>query len=327
MTNLVLRMLLKAKRLAVMSAQRRNQQGHPKHLTLKRMNAFSEHDFRQEFRFRKVHFRQILRNLDWTHDDGEVKWFRIGKPGHTRWVPADWLLMATLCRFAKTGVLRDIGKVVGGDGPWISMAVDYTTAYIEERYGDRLEDIEEYTGRFREFADHMKHTGKVPLDNLVCFVDGHNLGVGRPGGAGCVKENFDQSSLYSFKEKSCTLLFQAMVFPCGLACVWGPFVGRRSDPWVWGQTGAENVFRRMEQDGRGRWCAFGDRIYHLSQYFLRPFKRAANQPELSTAEKEFNVEMSRARIHVEQWFANVRNTFPFFQFRGKMKVGDPSRYP
>ena len=275
-------MLLRAKKLSLMSTQRRNQQGRPSHRTLKRISAFGEDEFLDEFRFRKEHFKQILRNLDWTEANGEARWFRLGKKGHTRWVPADWLLMATLVRFAKTGTLPDLGKIVGGHGPWISMAVDYTTHYIEERYGQRLEDIEEYTERFPDFAEHYKTTGKVPLHNLVCVVDGHNLGVPRPGGEGSVHENFDQSSLYSFKEKSCTLLFQAMVFPCGLGCVWGPFVGRRSDPWVWGQTGAEDVFRKMESEGRGRWCAFGDRIYHISQYFLRPFKRSANQPELSS---------------------------------------------
>lgn len=306
-------LLLGARSMILHARVRRNQQVDPDCGPMKSAADFTDVNFFKNFRFRRPHFYRIMQNLEW--DDKDFTNMGASRVRATR----EWCLLAVLHRFSTGGTNRAIAKTVGGNDVRVSLAIDRVTRLLEESHGAILEDMRAFTPDFPRFAAYYKKH-KVPLENLVGFVDGHQLSTCRPGGLGCVYDNFDQAALYSFKTKGWSLLFQTIVFPCGQAVVHGPFVGRRSDPFVWSSSGCEDILQEVDERGGGRFRIFGDRIYHLSNYLQRPFKQSKNHP-LNSDQKYYNQDMAKARIHVEQWFAGLRQTFAFFRDPTQLAVG------
>jgi hypothetical protein len=154
---------------------------------------------------------------------------------------------------------------------------------------------------------------------------------------------------FRFK-KTHGLKWQNIVAPDGIIInQWGPYEGRRSDPWIQGESNIvgtivgrfrfpvdspESIALHTPQNPNSpnlfrpgpppfiQYCVFGDKGYftHHTGAVIGAYRRAAGVPDLPPAEQAFNVAMSKGRIAVEWGFLDVVQTWGYLDCTKGMMV-------
>ena len=97
----------------------------------------------------------------------------------------------------------------------------------------------------------------------------------------------------------------------------GPFLGSVHDGRMLRDSGWIDMLRLAYiQDGRRRFKLFGDSAFPVSNFIQAMVKGNLNQDA-----RRFNALMSRIRIHIENAFAGLSNTFTFLSFHRGVKIG------
>ena len=186
------------------------------------MHHFSDEKFYENFRFHKLDFLRILRNLKWLKADGVTpKKIKVGPKGHRQNMKADWLLMVVMRRLARPCAVVDVCEICGGGRTEVTKAINYALNVLYGRYGKDLSDVSRFAPLFPAMAAQLKAMG-CPFDSCIGFLDGNNQHTSRPGGQGCVWPNLHQESLYSGKHKRHGLLWQALVLVNGMVFSFNP---------------------------------------------------------------------------------------------------------
>ncbi len=194
--------------------------------------------------------------------------------------------------------------------------------------------------RLRFMADAVN--AKCPLSNCVGFIDCTLRRMCRP--------TIAQQAAYNGHKKTHGLKWQNIVAPDGIIInQWGPYEGRRSDPWIQGESNIvgtivgrfrfpvdspESIALHTPQNPNSpnlfrpgpppfiQYCVFGDKGYftHHTGAVIGAYRRAAGVPDLPPAEQAFNVAMSKGRIAVEWGFLDVVQTWGYLDCTKGMMV-------
>jgi hypothetical protein len=98
--------------------------------------------------------------------------------------------------------------------------------------------------------------------------------------------------------------------------LYGPFVGRRHDSAMLGESGLLDVLDEMMNGLDKVYSLYGDPAYPLSRLLLRPFKG-----RLTEEQQAFNTSMSMVREGVEWGFGKTVNLFKACDFLPIARVG------
>ena len=148
------------------------------------------------------------------------------------------------------------------------------------------------------------------IGNCFGFVDGTVRPVSRPGK--------NQRVLYNGHKKVHSIKFQSLAVPNRLvANLYGPVEGKKHDSAMLAESG---VYKKLEElqllPDRRALCIYGDSAYPYRPQLQGPFKGA----NITSAQKEWNTVMSRARVSVEWIFGDIINYFKFADFKKNLKI-------
>lgn len=223
--------------------------------------------------------------------------------------------------------------------------VHFLLIFLSERYGHLLHLPPHYRqpNLSRRHADAIYAKG-CPLPNVVVFIDATIRRVCRP--------HIAQEAAYSGYKKYHAIKYQNLAAPDGMIVdQWGPAEGRRSDPWLLGQSGIIdrivasfrfplNTPASIAQHtpvapgaptahiGVGgpnpflQFCAFGDKDYFTQPTgsIIAAFRRVAHGPPLTPAEQAFNTAMAAGRVRVEWIFLKVIMRYAYLDHHKQLKV-------
>jgi nuclease HARBI1 len=155
----------------------------------------------------------------------------------------------------------------------------------------------------RRFADAVAARG-APLPNCVGFIDGTVRAICRPAR--------NQRASYNGHHRVHALKYQSVVTPDGIiAHLAGPFVGRRHDALMLGESALLPRLAAHLNGVHGPFYFYGDPAYGLSPHLQSPCKGA-----LATEEQaKFNTSMSAVRQAVEWLFGKVVSLWAFVDFK------------
>lgn len=189
------------------------------HGPLRTPDDFTQAEFMEQFRFRKVHFYRILACLKDENGDrmmvgNYILRLKFSIPGHRYTVSADSALLVFLQRMAYPKRWCDIQFIMGSSRSTLSAIFNYMVSFLFDRYAKMITDIRPWSRHFRRFAQHLADWG-CPHKNLVTIFDGHFQQTCRPGGDSCKAINLWDFQTFAGKERLHGLKFQAGVMPNG----------------------------------------------------------------------------------------------------------------
>lgn len=272
----------------------------------------NEHIFLKQFRFRRAHFLQLIEAMKL---DGIV--FRCGTFRKKHKYRADVCIMVVLRRLSYPCRFSDLVLEFGIPSNRLCEIFHDTLDYIFKKY-HKLIDLMTWAPFFPAFADEMKRYGS-PFDDLIGLTDGNFMACCRPGGLGNHHSKLDQSQLYTGEKARHGVKHLGAFFPNGMMALAGPFLGSVHDGRMLRDSGWIDMLRLAYiQDGRRRFKLFGDSAFPVSNFIQAMVKGNLNQDA-----RRFNALMSRIRIHIENAFAGLSNTFTFLSFQFTHALGHP----
>jgi hypothetical protein len=161
------------------------------------MQNFDEELFFKMYRFRRLHFYQMLAAMKL---DGN-KSILCGRTGsgirnRAQHFPADICLMIMLRRMAFPCRFVDLVNFFGLPTNRICDIYHSTIDFLYFKFARKLNRFEIWKEHFPAFAQAFRDFG-APYDHLSAIFDGHNIECCRPGGLGNLNSQLDQSQLYS----------------------------------------------------------------------------------------------------------------------------------
>ncbi|KXS09095.1 hypothetical protein M427DRAFT_105993, partial [Gonapodya prolifera JEL478] len=182
--------------------------------------------------------------------------------------------------------------------------------HLVEEFWELLKwDVQRLTqGKLTTFCHAIMGAGS-PLDNVFGFVDGTVKEITWP--------ELNQRLYYNGHKWMHGLKYTSIIFPDGIMCLTGPFVGRYHNVSIWRMSGMEDILQKKAFDTNNRRIyVYGDPAY-LSALGVIPAYRGY----LTQAVQEFNTAMVKIRIAVEWGFAKVCSQWAHLDFAPNLKTG------
>ena len=153
------------------------------------------------------------------------------------------------------------------------------------------------------------HEKGLPLEGCFGFIDGTVRPISRPV--------FGQESVYNGHHRVHALKYQSMIMADGIiSSLWGPFPARNHDMRMLAESKILENIEDILQNFEDPLYIYGDMGYSTSRYIISPFQGA-----LSNEQRQFNLEMSRARETVKWGFKNFLQLFSFNRDKYNLKTG------
>ena len=280
------------------------------------LHTLSESDCVQEFRFRKVHLRQLIDGLQ---DKGIFRYLPEGsdalvvKCKNKYHVSFEVGMLVLLYRLARPRRLRpEMERFFGIRKSRLSSIISTFTSAL-------YAFAEPYFDNPAIFHDRMPYYAQLvalKCGNLVDIVwgliDGTVLKTARP--------SYFQKLLYSGHKRAHGIKFQLVVTPDGLiALLFGPINGNRHDSFMLSKSQLIQKLRElMPEDGSNGivWALYGDPAYPQSIYLFGGFRNPADD----SPEAAWNTAMSKVREPVEWNFKEITCQFSYLNYKRDMKI-------
>ena len=227
-----------------------------------------------------------------------------------------------LARLAYPHRLEDMMDWFGRSHTYISNVCGDVVEHLQKRFGKLLHwDYRRLTKeKLKFYARHVEQVGGGDL--IWGYIDGTLQQICRPS------EN--QRLFYSGHNHHHGFKFQGVITPDGIfSSFFGPIIGSRGDWYIFGKSGLEDIVDKIFE-GEQTLYIFGDPAYHGSGATMAPYRKPRGG-QLTAAQREFNIEMSRRRVSVEHRFGHIqqnwmRNSFPLTLRVGQTPLAVASYY-
>lgn len=270
--------------------------------TVFNLNALSDQECLENYRFRKADVGRISTLIDWS-GRSERNLYRCDP------------ITATCFVLHKLGTAARWADLELKYGKFRSQMSEIMWEVVEQ-FVDKFGYALKMRGNFlRERAkDYAKaiHDAGSPLPNCVGFIDCTKIRMCRPGGV-----NAYQRAVYSGHKRIHCLIYQTVTTPDGLMFgMYGPVEGRRHDLTLLRESRWDDIWREaLFIDGEW-FYVYGDSAYLLRPWMMRPFTRGV----CSAEETFFNTRMSEVRVCVEQNYKDLKQLWCSQDFARRLKV-------
>eukprot|EP00171_Calliarthron_tuberculosum_P001560 IDg1560t1 len=268
------------------------------------LNAFSDEVCLREFRFRKQEVPIINNIVNWT----------TGVTKRNRYVCEQVTATCILLRrLAYPSRWTDLEPMFGMHSSALS-EVFYECAWsMHDGYASAVTTFQTDLMKERAhlYAQSITASGGL-LDNCVGFIDGTNIKMSRPGGAGTL-----QRSTYSGHKRIHCLSYQTVSTPDGLIFhLYGPVEGRQPDKYIYRKSNLDAALQDALCIDNVQYYLYGDQAY-----ILRPWMQTAFPRSSASAEQvAYNTSMNAARIAVEWNYKDVKQMWTSNDFARKLQV-------
>jgi nuclease HARBI1 len=231
-------------------------------------------------------------------------------------------LALTFARFRTAGDLHELSTKYSRAQSSISEIVNLVATYIDTTWSHLLEFDHQHLlspPNLQRYANAIHHSG-APLSGVWGFIDCTIRRICRP--------SMYQRQAYNGHKKFHALKFQAVMLPNGMfGHLFGAQEGRRNDSFLLNESRIlESCAQHAIRDGSNEntpvdqryFQLFGDPAYGVTPQIQSPF---SGPGERTLEEREWNYQMSRARMAVEHGFGIVSTTWPFLNAGWKMHLG------
>eukprot|EP00644_Phytophthora_capsici_P002452 jgi/Phyca11/543127/estExt2_Genewise1Plus.C_PHYCAscaffold_110191 len=241
--------------------------------------------------------------------------------------------LAMLCyRLSYPGKLSRIRKQFGRSDSACSRIITETYCFLDNEWKDTLFFPDGmYAERHRLYVEAVTAKTDGLVDRISMFIDGTKGFICRPGkrkrrllALQCEldaipvgeKENLQKVCFSGHKRRHC-LNYQGVSTPDGL-CIsfYGPIEGRLHDSTMLRESMLLQYIAGSELLKNVGVMIYGDPAYGISEMLCSPFRSAY----VSSAEKRFNVVMSKTRVSIEWLFGIVKTKWAFLDWNKKHKI-------
>ena len=266
----------------------------------KRVDNFTDIEFRNYFRFEKAHFWRL-------HDLFELP--DLFKLRNRAYVTGEEILMILLRRLAYPVRWVDLRMFFGVSNSTLSLAFKYSIEKLYLNFNHLLVfDSARIVPLLSCFANAVARKGS-PLLKCVGFIDGTARFICRP--------TFNQQEYFSGHKRAHCLKFQGVVTPDGIIVhLSGPWNGRRHDAGMLAESGIDISIGRPLLHENVQYVLYGDPAYPLTSYLIAPYR----ERNLTAEQNLFNQRMSNVRESVEWAFGKVSTLFAFVDFKKNLKL-------
>lgn len=266
----------------------------------KRVENFTEIQFKQYFRFDKQHFWRLLELFDFPEK------LRLENRAY---VSREEILMITLRRLAYPVRWVDLRMLFGVSNSTLSLTFKFA---IEKLYSDYKHllgfDSERIVPQLSSFANAVARKG-APLLNCVGFIDGTARFICRP--------TSNQRDYFSGHKRAHCLKYQGISTPDGIIVhLSGPWIGRRHDAGMFAESGISVSIGQPLLHQNIQYVLYGDPAYPITNFLIAPFRERS----LTEEQNLFNQRMSNVRECVEWTFGKVSTLFAFVDFKKNLKI-------
>jgi hypothetical protein len=239
-----------------------------------------------------------------------------------------------LRRFAYPNRLFDCTHIFGRTMDELSRISNHIMHYLYDRFHHLLDTFNHQRlnpEMLEKFAQAIQARGGA-LPNTWGFIDATIRPIARP--------TWHQRQAYNGHKCVHALKFQAVMTPDGIIShLTGPWVARRHDSWILGESGLYQELEQWAHSTNGQpMYLYGDQAYSMTTYIMCPVKGEwynCSFPfdlalifsftcligiNLSEEELLFNKRMSSVRECVEWGFGKVVANFSFVDFKKNQKV-------
>lgn len=219
-----------------------------------------------------------------------------------------------LYRLSYPRQLADMTKRFRRDVSTLSRIYLFMIDWIVQEFKDLIYFANDVvSARMRAYCRVVKNAG-ASMDTVFGFIDGTKVPICRPQSV----EGLDvQRACFSGHKRQHCLSFQGVVAPDGLFIhFWGPVEGSRHDATLLRMS---ELFPYMESRPEvfSGCVLYGDPAYPISDFITAPHKGTG----LTSAEKQFNKDMSSVRESVEWGFGRIKTLWSFLDYRKQQKIG------
>ena len=297
------------------------------------MDSFTDSECRDYFRFSKLDLRRLHRAL---RLPDQIRCQNRSK------CPSEEALMILLRRLATPNRLGDLPVLFGREAPQLSRVCNTLIDMIYQRHLSVLRDrLHRWVPDFEKFARCVRVKTTMGLGSIVGFVDGtfrpnctpgghddiqRDAGLGVVpgalgvvfGGLSCARAQSEQiTMLFSGHKRRHGLKYQGTILPTGIiADLYGPYSGRRNDAFLVTNSELNNRLAAAQAGRPVQYKIYGDAAYSITSHISRGY-RGAN---VTVAQREWNRQMSSARICVEWGFGKVVKQFAFIDHAADLKL-------
>ena len=226
------------------------------------MDAYSDTEFMQQFRFEKKDILKLatLLGLDST----------LVYSNRVTCDPQEALCMVLRC-LAYPNQLCDLIRFFGYSECEISTIVNETIAFLAQKHHGHMNDCFTTWLNHEEMANVISRKG-CPMRNVWAFIDGTLMQICYP--------KYHQEVLFSGHKRYHGVKYQTVMAPNRMIVhVYSPYPRRRHDL---GLLEDSNLLDQLYQifDGQGNpMLVFGDKAYHHLEHIVAPFMGAALSPQ------------------------------------------------
>ena len=267
---------------------------------------YDEHTCWTCFRFHKDQMPRLLRALKLDKGSPGRLDGNFSTASKYKFQPME-ALVAFLGRMSYPNTWEQRITLLGGRDPrHYSQIFSLVLEHIYTEFGPAVSDITRWADYAEDFAHAIR--SKSPAQSCVGFIDGTMRKICRP--------TLNQRDFYNGYKKFHSIKFQSVQGPNGLYLdIFGPIIGRRSDPYVFRQSQLTTRMAALCRVTRRHYYVYGDPAYPMGRYVLRGFKGAASPAQLA-----FSTEMSSVRESVEWGFSLIIRDWAFLDFHKNQKV-------
>ena len=268
------------------------------------VDSFTDSECRDYFRFSKLDLRRLHRAL---RLPDQIRCQNRSKS------PSEEALMILLRRLATPNRLGDLPVLFGREASQLSRVCNTLIDMIYQRHLSVLRDrLHRWVPDFEKFARCVRVKTTMGLGSIVGFVDGTFRPNCTPGGHDDI-----QRELFSGHKRRHGLKYQGTMLPNGIiADLYGPYSGRRNDAFLVTNSELNNRLAAAQAGRPVQYKIYGDAAYSITSHISRGYGGV----NVTAAQREWNRQMSSARICVEWGFGKVVKQFAFIDHAADLKL-------